>query len=110
MRITAALGDAFGRVVSFIPNLIAAAVILAVGFLVAVALERVTRRVLIAVGLDRRPLARRVLGESPSLHRLPSIGGRVVYWVAALVTCGVAVDALHLGWLSAGVARVLGYL
>jgi hypothetical protein len=110
MRITAALGDAFGRVVSFIPNLIAAAVILAVGFLVAVVLERVTRRVLTAVGLDRRPLARQVLGESPSLHRLPSIGGRLVYWVAALVTCGVAIDALHLGWLSAGVARVLGYI
>jgi Conserved TM helix len=110
MRITTALGEAFGRVVSFVPNLIAALVILAVGFFVAVLLERVTRRVLTAVGLNRRPLAHRLLGESQSLNRLPSIGGRIVYWVSALVTCGVAIDALHLGWLSAGVSRVLGYI
>src|SRR6478672_6285989 len=37
-------------------------------------------------------------------------GGRIVYWVLALVTVGLAVDALHLAWLSAGVARVLAYV
>jgi hypothetical protein len=110
MRFTTALGDAFGRVVSFVPNLIAALIILAVGFLVAVVLERVTRRGLLAIGLDRRPGARRLLGDGPGLQRLPTTGGRIIYWVAALITLGVAVDALHLAWLSAGVARVLGYI
>ena len=110
MRFTSTLGEAFGRVVSFVPNVVAALIILAVGFLAAVLLERVTRRVLSAVGLHRRPAAQRLLGQSPSLERVPSIGGRIVYWVAALVTCGLAIDALQLGWLSAGVARVLGYV
>lgn len=110
MRITAALGNAFGRVVGFIPNLIAALVILAVGFLIAMALERITRRVLSAVGLDRRPWARRVLGSGAGIQRLPRTGGRIVYWVAALITIGVAVDALDLAWLSAGLARVFAYL
>jgi hypothetical protein len=110
MQTTRMIGDALGRAVAFLPNIIAALVILAIGLFVAKVLERVTRRVLAAAGLDRRPAARKLLGEGASLERLPPIGGRIVYWVLALVTVGVAVDALHLAWLSAGVARVLAYL
>ncbi len=110
MRITTAFGNAFGRVVGFLPNLIAALVILAVGFFIAMVLERITRRLLSAVGLDRRPLARRWLGESVGIQRLPRTGGRIVYWVAGLITVGLAIDALNLAWLSAGFARVLAYL
>jgi hypothetical protein len=110
MRITTALGDAFGRVVGFIPNLIAALVILAVGFLIAMALERITRKVLSAIGLDRRPWARRWLGSGAGTERLPRTGGRIVYWVAALITIGVAIEALNLPWLSAGYGRVMAYL
>ncbi len=110
MRITTAFGDAFSRVVGFLPNLIAALVILAVGFLIAMALERITRRVLSAIGLERRPMARRLFGTRPGLERLPRTGGRIVYWVSALITIGVAIDALDLAWLSAGYARVVAYL
>ena len=110
MRITTALGNAFGRVVGFLPNLIAALVILAVGFLIAMALERITRRLLSAIGLDRRPWARRWLGSGTGMQRLPNTGGRIVYWLTGLITIGVAIDALNLSWLSAGYARVIGYL
>jgi hypothetical protein len=110
MRITTALGNALGRVVGFIPNLIAALVILAVGFLIAMALDRITRRLLSAIGLDRRPWARRWLGSGTGMQRLPTTGGRIVYWIAGLITIGVAIDALNLPWLSAGFARVIGYL
>ena len=107
MGITTALGNAFGKIVGFIPNLIAALVILAVGFLIAMALERITRKLLSAIGLDRRPWAHRWLGEGTGIQRLPKTGGRVVYWIAALVTIGVAIEALNLPWLSAGFARRL---
>jgi len=110
MRITTAFGNAFGRVVGFLPNLIAALVILAVGFFIAMVLERITRRLLSAVGLDRRPLARRWLGDSVGIQRLPRTGGRIVYWIAGLITVGLAIDALNLAWLSAGFARVVAYL
>jgi len=110
MQITHMLGDAFGSAVAFLPNVLAALVILAVGLFVAKILERVTRRLLTAAGLDRRPAARKLLGQGRSLERVPPAGGRIVYWVLALVTIGLAVDALHLAWLSAGVARVLAYL
>jgi hypothetical protein len=110
MRITTAFGNAFGRVVAFVPNIIAALIILAVGFFIAMVLERVARRLLAAIGLDRRPLARRWLGEGPGIQRLPRTGGRIVYWIAGLITIGLAIDALDLVWLSAGFARVMAYL
>jgi Conserved TM helix len=110
MGITTALGNAFGKIVGFIPNLIAALVILAVGFLIAMALERITRRLLSAVGLDRRPWARRWLGEGAGIQRLPTTAGRIVYWVTALITIGVSIGALNLPWLSAGFAHVIAYL
>ena len=104
------LGDAFGRAVAFLPNILAALVILAVGLFVAKIADRVTRRLFRAAGLDRRLAARQLLGQGTSLERVPPAGGRIVYWVLALVTVGLAVDALHLAWLSAGVARVLAYV
>jgi len=94
MRITDMLRDAFGRAVAFLPNVLAALVILAVGLFVAKILERVTRRLLMAAGLDRRPAARKLLGQGRSLERVPPAGGRIVYWVLALVTIGLAFFAL----------------
>jgi len=110
MRITDMLAAALGKAIAFIPNLAAALIILVVGFFVASILGRVTQRALTAAALDRRRSVDQLVGQQVPLERLPHTGGRLVYWVAALVTVGVAVDALHLAWLSAGVARVLGYL
>jgi hypothetical protein len=104
------LRDALGRGIAFIPNLIAAAVILAVGLFVARALGKLTERGLRAVGLDRRESMHKLLGEGRSLERVPRVSGQAVFWVLGLITVGLAVDALHLAWLSAGVAHVIGYL
>jgi hypothetical protein len=110
MRIATMLSDAFGRAVSFLPNVLAALIILVVGLLIAKILEVGTRRGLAAVGLHSRAGVRKLVGEQGTLERVPRVSGRIVYWVLALVTVGVAVDALHLAWLSAGVARVLAYV
>lgn len=110
MQIVRMLETSLGKMIAFFPNILAALVILAIGLLVAKFLEAVTRRGLTAVGLHRRPRAREVLGQGPALEHVPNIAGRIVFWVLAFVTVGLAVDALHLAWLSAGVARVLAYL
>jgi hypothetical protein len=110
MQITRMLETSLGKMIAFLPNVLAAIVILVIGLLVAKLLEAVTRRGLTAAGLHRRRGAREVLGQGPALERLPTTAGRIVYWVLALVTIGLAVDALHLAWLSAGVARVVAYL
>jgi hypothetical protein len=108
MRIMQLVGDAVGRAFSFLPNVLAALIILVVGLFVAKIVEKVARRLLMAVG--RRGSVRRFFADEMSVDRVPHLGGRIVYWVLALVTLGLAVDSLHLPWLSAGVARVIGYL
>lgn len=110
MRISEMLAGALNRAVAFIPNLVAALIILVVGLFVAAILGRVTGRALRVLGLDRRSSARRLLGQEASLERIPAVGSRIVFWVLSLVTVGVAVDALHLAWLSAGVGRILAYV
>jgi hypothetical protein len=104
------LRDALGRGIGFLPNLIAAAVILAVGLLVARLCGKLTERGLKAVGTKRRESMNRLMGDGRSLERVPRVGGRAVFWVLGLITVGLAVDALHLAWLSAGLSAVVGYL
>jgi small-conductance mechanosensitive channel len=107
---TEMLSSAFARIVGFLPNLLAALLILVVGLLIASLLARGTRRLLTGLDLDNRHGMRKVIDSRRSLARLPWFAGRIVYWVIALVTIGLAIDALQLTWLSVGVARVLGYL
>jgi hypothetical protein len=108
MTIVGMLANALGRAVSYIPNLVAAAVILVVGFVVAKLLEKAGRAGLTAAA--HRRAARRLVEDEASLERLAHGGGRVVFWVLGLITIGLAVDALNLPWLSHGVARVVAYL
>jgi len=108
MTIIGMLSNALGRAVSYLPNLIAAAVILLVGFVVAKLLEKAVRAGLGAVA--HRRAARQLVDNEASLDRFPNVGGRLVYWALGLVTIGLAVDALGLPWLSHGVARVVAYL
>ncbi len=110
MRFMDMLAGALDRTIAFLPNILAALLILVVGFLVAKVLGSVTRRLLEAMHLENRHTARKLVEHEELLARFPKTSGRVVYWVVALITIGVAIDALHLAWLSAGVARVLGYV
>jgi len=110
MQTTRMLENSLASAIAFLPHVLAALVILAIGLIVAKVLETATRRLLMTVGIHRRSAAREVLGQGPALERLPTTAGRIVYWMLALVTVGLAVDALHLAWLSAGVARVLAYV
>ncbi len=110
MTFTEMLSSAFARIVDFLPNLLAALLILVVGLLIASLLSRGTRRLFTSLDLGNRRGVRKVIDSKRSLARLPWFAGRLVYWVIAIVTIGLAIDALQLTWLSAGVAQVLGYL
>jgi len=108
MTIMGMLANALARFISYIPNIIAAAVILVIGFAIAKGLEKLTHRGLAA--LARRRSAQRLVENEASLQRMPHAGGRFVFWVLGLVTIGVAVDALNLPWLNRGMGRVLAYV
>lgn len=64
------------KVLGFLPNLLAAAVILAIGWFVARIVQRLTANLLAAVGLDR-------LGERVGLHN--ALGGQSLSGLAALI-------------------------
>ena len=108
MTISEMLSNALARVIAFLPNLLAALLILVVGLIIASFLARVARRLVGAI--QRRESLRKLVDDQQMLERLPRIAGHVVYWPLALITIGLAIDALELAWLSAGVARVLAYL
>jgi small-conductance mechanosensitive channel len=110
MTFTEMLSSALARVVAFLPNLLAALVILVVGLLLASLLGRGTRRLLTGLDLGNRRGVRQLVENEGTLKHVPRVTGRIVYWAVAIVTIGLAIDALQLTWLSAGVARVLGYL
>jgi hypothetical protein len=110
MKITDMLAGALGSLIAFLPNLLAALIILGIGLFLAAVLGNVTTRLLTALGLERRRRVRQFVGHEATFHRLPHTGGRIVYWLVAFVTAGLAIDALKLTWLSAGVAAVLSYL
>jgi hypothetical protein len=110
MTFTEMLSAALATVIAFLPNLLAALLILVVGLFIAWGLARVTRRLLARVDLPRRHSVRQLVNDEAMLTHVPRTTGRIVFWALALVTIGLAIDALRLAWLSAGVARVLAYL
>jgi small-conductance mechanosensitive channel len=101
------------NVAAFLPNLVGALVILAVGFALARGLEIVAQRALRALGLDRAALRLR-LGETLSRAGVglgaSEIAGRLVFWFAMLTFLLSAVDTLGLDAVSATVERLVAYV
>lgn len=100
---------AIARIVGFLPHLVAAAVILAVGLLIAYGLGLLTRKLFHGLGFDRF-LEHHEVVRRPGERRASNLSGRVAFWVVALVTFVAAADALNLAWVTTGLARVTAYL
>jgi hypothetical protein len=100
-----------GRILAFLPNLLSALVIVAVGFILSRVAGTLVRRVLGRLGFDafvRRqfPIADRAKA-SPSASKML---GSAVFWLGILVTAAMAADSLGLTALSAGIKRVLAFV
>jgi len=108
-RISSYFADAIGRIVAFLPHLISAVLILAVGYGVAVLLRMLTRRLLHGAGFDR--LVERRVHPKATSKGSPSAGaGGVVFWIVILAAVTMAARTLELETLSAGLSRILGYV
>jgi hypothetical protein len=108
-RIGSYFADGVGRIVSFIPQLVSAAIILAVGYGIAVLIRFATRRLLQGAKFDRF-VERRVHHRATSKGS-PSVGaGAVAFWIVMLAAFAMASRALGLDTLSAGLSRILGYI
>jgi small-conductance mechanosensitive channel len=104
------LGD---RAVAFLPNLVAAALILTVGYLVSAGLRRISRAMLRRMGLDE---ATRRIGIRSSLDRagiqsgVADILGTLVFWLFMLTFLISAAETLGLRDVSRTIDAFVRYL
>jgi hypothetical protein len=95
-----------GKVLSFLPNLFAAALILSIGWLAARVVQRICTSLLAAVGTDA--LSRRV-GLTPILgeKRLSSVLGMIIYILILLPILVASLGALQLQAVTAPASEML---
>jgi hypothetical protein len=105
------LTTAFDGIVAFLPSLIAGLVILLVGFVIATALDRLTRAVLGRLHYDhflsRLGLVDKDQTESRTASRWT---GRAVFVVTMLGAAMQTARAWDLGMVADGIARIVAYV
>lgn len=104
------LGDSLA---DFVPNLLGAIIIFAIGWLVAKVIERLSRGVLMRIGLDRAaarvrlPEILRNVGITAETSRVLA---RLLFWVLMLTTVLIAIGTLGLSAVTTTVDRLIEYL
>ena len=105
------LENAGETILSFLPRLIGALVILIVGWLVARLIHRAFQRLLKAVGLDtlleRAGLSERLQAAG---YTATDLAARAIYWIALLVVFLLTAEALDVEYLSDILTGLIGYL
>lgn len=107
------LQDILARVIGFIPNLVGAAVILVVGWIVAALLEWAVDNVIRAVGLQtlfERVKVEDVVKKAEAKKDTTALIAAVVKWIILLVAFVAAADALNLPQISEFLNRILDYV
>lgn len=105
--------DAFGKVLSFIPNLLGGIVILVVGYFVAKILGNLIGRLLGKVGFDNwmdRAGVSGVLERSGTGLTASAMLGKVVFWFVFLISFTMFASALGVPEISAFMSTMLGYI
>jgi len=103
--------DGVSRIFEYLPQLLAALLILAVGYIVSVVIKNIIRKALLKLRFDRSlqtsPAGKYIdrIVESPS-----SLVARVVFWFAWIGFISLAVSVLNLEALNDFVAAIYGYL
>ncbi len=108
-----AAASALVGLVSFVPNLIGALIILLIGWAVAVFLALVTDRILDAVRFDdlmRRAGIDEAIARSGVKIAPSNVIAQLVKWAVLLVTFMVAADALQLRQVTAALTGILFYI
>lgn len=101
------------KIWSYVPSLAGAIVILAVGWLIAKAIEAIVARVLKAIRLDiasDKAGISNVLAQGEIKLTLSELIGAVVYWIVILVVIATALNALNLTIAAELVSRLVGYV
>lgn len=111
--LVSSLTELTGRIAAFLPSLVGALVILAVGWAVSRAVEAVARRALHRLGLDRasdRLRVSEVLAQGGIAGRPSAVLARLLFWVLMLSFLLSAVETLGLTAATATIDRLVAYL
>lgn len=108
-QITSAFTNALGRIVSFIPQLIAGLIILIIGIVVAALLRTLTRRGLDALNLDRW-FAVAGIERDEHKHMWSEILSQLVYWTVFLAFLVPAVESWGVPRITNVLNQLLDYI
>jgi len=101
---------AIDRIIGFLPGLLAAVVILLIGYVLARLLGAVTGRLLMRMGFDRRLKQLGLGSERRGPGAASHATGSAVFWVVMLAAAIQAARALGLEMIAAGLASVMAFL
>jgi small-conductance mechanosensitive channel len=107
------LQDALNAVLTYLPQLVGAIVILIVGYLVAKILQTVVGRVLQAIGFDRwmeQGGIKQFLDRAQTRQTPHSILGLLVFWFVFIIAITMATDALGIPQVSAVLGQLIAYI
>jgi len=107
-QILSYLSEGLGRIVAFLPNLVAAILILVIGYILSRLLAALVRRVALRAGFDR--FTARHLHTTTARRSSSGILGSTVFWIGLLVTFSLTARALGLVTLSAGLNGILAFI
>src|ERR687889_1490841 len=107
------LQDALSALLSFIPQLIGALIILIIGYVIAKALQAIVGRVLEGIGFDgwrERGGINQFFDRADTEHTPHSILGRLVFWFVFIIAITMAADALGIPQVSAVLGQLIAYI
>lgn len=100
-----AVESLIARFVAYIPNLVAAVVILGIGYLIARGLSRVAARLIETSRIDER-----IEGQREGSKTASRVTSAFVFWGIFLLALGAAADALQIAMISRVIAALVAYL
>jgi hypothetical protein len=106
-------GKFVGKVVAFLPNLLAMATILIIGFLLAWVLKVLLFRFLKAIQFDRRSERwglTHILSKGGMTYSPAHLLSRFIYWVVVLITLILGINALEVAATQNLIAQFFNYL
>ncbi len=113
VAISDSLNKFLGKVITFLPNLLAMITILIIGFLIAWIVKRLISRFLKAIQFDKvseRWGLAEVLSKGGLAYSPASLLSRFFYWVIVLITLIMGINALDVPAMQNFIAQFFNYL
>ncbi len=107
------LQNVLSTVLSFLPQLVGAIIILIIGYIVAKVLQAVVGRVLQGIGFDgwmEKGGIKQYFDRAQTNYTPATVLGRLVFWFVFIIAITMAADALGISQVSAVLAQLIAFI